>query len=177
MMAFSVMISLFVGLVVGCASMALWAARRIGDEAARQFDRGFERGRWLADVSTTGGLEPVGRTRRILIVPGAPPAAGGEGRGARYRRGRGRRRGWRRRLRLVGRGGRGRRGCRGRRRRRARTTRSGRRPRRQRRGCGDGPGPTLAGRRRPGGPPTTRCLRRAPGSRAPARRGARGRLR
>src|SRR6266511_1752810 len=77
MMAFSVMISLFVGLVVGCASMALWAARRIGDEAARQFDRGFERGRWLADVSTTGGLEPVGRTRRILIVPGAPPDADG----------------------------------------------------------------------------------------------------
>jgi hypothetical protein len=77
MMAISVMIGLFVGLVVGCASMALWAARRIGDEAARQFDRGFERGRWLADVSTTGGLEPVGRTRRILIVPGSPPGADG----------------------------------------------------------------------------------------------------
>jgi hypothetical protein len=76
MMAFSVMISLFVGLVVGCASMAMWAARRIGDEAARQFDRGFERGRWLADVSTTGGLDPVGRARRILIVPGAPSGAG-----------------------------------------------------------------------------------------------------
>lgn len=76
-MAISVMIGLFVGLVVGCASMAMWAARRIGDEAARQFDRGFERGRWLADVSTTGGLDPVGRTRRILIVPGAPPGAGG----------------------------------------------------------------------------------------------------
>jgi hypothetical protein len=75
-MAFSVMIGVFVGLVVGCASMAIWAARRIGDEAARQFDRGFERGRWLADLSTTRGLEPVGRIRRIrLIVPGDPTGA------------------------------------------------------------------------------------------------------
>jgi hypothetical protein len=51
MMAISVIIGVFVGLVVGCASMAMWAARRIGDEAARQFDRGFERGRWLADLT------------------------------------------------------------------------------------------------------------------------------
>jgi hypothetical protein len=47
-MTISVIIGVFVGLVVGCASMAMWAVRRIGDEAARQFDRGFERGRWLA---------------------------------------------------------------------------------------------------------------------------------
>jgi hypothetical protein len=73
MVAFSVMISLIVGLVVGCASMAMWAARRIGDEAARQFDRGFERGRWLADVSATGGLEPLRRSHRGLILPGGSP--------------------------------------------------------------------------------------------------------
>ena len=73
-MAISVIIGVFVGLVVGCASMAMWAARRIGDEAARQFERGFERGRWLADLTTTRGLDPAGRTRRILIVPGEPPS-------------------------------------------------------------------------------------------------------
>src|SRR6266542_3556540 len=63
-MTIPVIISVFVGLVVGGASMAIWAARRIGDEAARQFDRGFERGRWLADLSTARGLESFGRTRR-----------------------------------------------------------------------------------------------------------------
>jgi hypothetical protein len=49
MMAISVIIGEFVGLVVGCASMAMWVVRRIGDKAARQFDRRFERGRWLAE--------------------------------------------------------------------------------------------------------------------------------
>jgi hypothetical protein len=77
LMAFSVTIGLFVGLIVGGASMAIWAARRIGDEAARQFDRGFERGRWLADLSTTRGLEAVGRSRRMrLILPGDPTGMG-----------------------------------------------------------------------------------------------------
>ncbi len=72
-MAVPVMIGLLTGLVVGGASMALWAARRIGEEAARQFDRGFERGRWLADLSATRALEPPPRTRRIrLLTPGAP---------------------------------------------------------------------------------------------------------
>jgi hypothetical protein len=74
-MAMTVIIGVFVGLVLGCASMAMWAARRIGDEAARQFDRGFERGRWLADLTTTRGLDPAARTRRILIVPDHPPSA------------------------------------------------------------------------------------------------------
>jgi hypothetical protein len=73
MVAISVIIGVFVGLVVGCGSMAMWAARRIGDESARQFDRGFERGRWLADLTSTRGLDPAGRARRILIVPGERP--------------------------------------------------------------------------------------------------------
>jgi MFS superfamily sulfate permease-like transporter len=72
MMVISVIISVFVGLVVGCASMVMWAVCRIVDKATRQFGRRFERGRWLADL-TTGGLNPAGRTRRILIVPGEPP--------------------------------------------------------------------------------------------------------
>jgi hypothetical protein len=61
-MAVPVMIGVLVGLVVGGAAMALWAAGRIGEEAARQFDRGFERGRWLADLSVTRALEPPQRT-------------------------------------------------------------------------------------------------------------------
>ncbi len=77
-MAVPVMIGLLVGLIVGGASMAIWAARRIGDEAARQFDRGFERGRWLADLSTTRSLEPLRRSPRIrLLLPGDPPGLGG----------------------------------------------------------------------------------------------------
>lgn len=71
-MAVPVMIGLLIGLIVGGASMALWAARRIGDEAARQFDRGFERGRWLADLSTTCALEALGSRRARLITPGEP---------------------------------------------------------------------------------------------------------
>ena len=49
-MTISVIIGVFVSLVVGCASMAMWVVRRIGGKAARQFGRGFERGRWLADL-------------------------------------------------------------------------------------------------------------------------------
>jgi hypothetical protein len=70
-MAVPVMIGLLMGLVVGGSAMALWAAGRIGEEAARQFDRGFERGRWLADLSVTRALEPPRRGVRVrLITPG-----------------------------------------------------------------------------------------------------------
>jgi len=47
-MAISVIIGVFVGLAVGCASMAMWAVRRIVDKAMRQLDRGFECAHWLA---------------------------------------------------------------------------------------------------------------------------------
>lgn len=67
-MTVPVMIGLLVGLVVGGATMALWAAGRIGEEAARQFDRGFERGRWLADLSVTRALEPPQRIPRIRLL-------------------------------------------------------------------------------------------------------------
>jgi hypothetical protein len=79
-MAFQVMIALFVGLIAGGAIMAIWAARRIGDEAARQFDRGFERGRWMADLSMHQGLDPQGSPRQVhLIMPDDPTATGGPG--------------------------------------------------------------------------------------------------
>jgi hypothetical protein len=40
--------------------MALVAARRIGEEAARQFDRGVVEGRWIEDA----GVQPVDETAR-----------------------------------------------------------------------------------------------------------------
>jgi hypothetical protein len=79
-MALTVMIALLVGLIAGGAFMAIWAARRIGDEAARQFDRGFERGRWMADLSMPQGLDPHGSPRQVhLIMPDDPTATGGAG--------------------------------------------------------------------------------------------------
>ncbi|HZD70488.1 MAG TPA: hypothetical protein VFA45_16810 [Actinomycetes bacterium] len=76
-MAVPVMIGLLVGLVVGGAAMALWAAGRIGEEAARQFDRGFERGRWLADLSVTRALEPPQRSPRVHLVSRSGLGPGG----------------------------------------------------------------------------------------------------
>jgi hypothetical protein len=79
-MATPVIISLLVGLVAGGAFMAMWAAGRIGEEGVRQFDRGFERGRWLTDLSVARAIEDQDRARRVgLLVagsrqPGGPPA-------------------------------------------------------------------------------------------------------
>jgi hypothetical protein len=67
-----VIISLLVGLVVGGAFMAMWAANRIEEEGVRQFDRGFERGRWLTDLSVAKAIEDQDRARRVgLLVAGA----------------------------------------------------------------------------------------------------------
>jgi hypothetical protein len=80
-MAVPVMIGLLVGLVVGGAAMALWAASRIGEEGARQFDRGFERGRWLADLSVARALEPPpprrGPRARVVALGDDPAATSG----------------------------------------------------------------------------------------------------
>lgn len=78
-MATPVIISLLVGLVAGGAFMAMWAANRIEEEGVRQFDRGFERGRWLTDISVARAIEDQERTRRVgLLVgtrqPSGPPA-------------------------------------------------------------------------------------------------------
>jgi hypothetical protein len=82
-MATPVIISLLVGLVAGGAFMAMWAANRIEEEGVRQFDRGFERGRWLTDISVARAIEDQERTRRVgLLVagtrqPSGPPARSG----------------------------------------------------------------------------------------------------
>lgn len=62
-----VLLALLGGLIVGGGSMAIWAARRIGDESARQFDRGFERGRWLADINSQS-VEPLRRPNRMRLL-------------------------------------------------------------------------------------------------------------
>jgi hypothetical protein len=73
-MATPVIISMLVGLLAGGASMAVWAANRIEEEGARQFDRGFERGRWLTDLSVAEAIEDQDRARRVgLLVAGASP--------------------------------------------------------------------------------------------------------
>jgi hypothetical protein len=71
-MATPVIISLLIGLVAGGAFMAIWAASRIEEESVRQFDRGFERGRWLTDISVAKAIEDQDRARRVgLLVAGA----------------------------------------------------------------------------------------------------------
>ena len=73
-MATPVIISLLVGLVAGGAFMAMWAANRIEEEGARQFDRGFERGRWLTDIAVAKAIEDQERDRRVdLLVAGSRP--------------------------------------------------------------------------------------------------------
>jgi hypothetical protein len=76
-MATPVIISLLVGLVAGGALMAIWAANRIEEESVRQFDRGFERGRWLTDISVAKAIEDQDRARRVgLLVAGARQPGG-----------------------------------------------------------------------------------------------------
>jgi hypothetical protein len=76
-MATPVIISLLVGLVAGGALMAMWAANRIEEEGVRQFDRGFERGRWLTDISVAKAIEDQDRARRVgLLVAGARQPTG-----------------------------------------------------------------------------------------------------
>jgi hypothetical protein len=70
-MATPVIISLLVGLVAGGALMAIWAANRIEEESVRQFDRGFERGRWLTDITVAKAIEDQDRARRVGLLVGA----------------------------------------------------------------------------------------------------------
>ena len=57
--------------------MAMWAANRIEEESVRQFDRGFERGRWLTDISVAKAIEDQDRARRVgLLVAGARQPSG-----------------------------------------------------------------------------------------------------
>ncbi len=68
LLSLPVLLALLGGLIVGGGSMAVWAARRICDESARQFDRGFERGRWLADITNAQSVEPLRRPRRMRLL-------------------------------------------------------------------------------------------------------------
>jgi hypothetical protein len=56
----TIVLSMVIGIVVGGGFMALVAARHIGAEAARQFDRGVAEGRWR----DTGAMKPVEETAR-----------------------------------------------------------------------------------------------------------------
>src|SRR5215204_1089468 len=57
--------------------MAMWAANRIEEEGVRQFDRGFERGRWLTDITVAKAIEDQDRARRVgLLVAGARQPGG-----------------------------------------------------------------------------------------------------
>jgi hypothetical protein len=67
-MATPVIISLLVGLVAGGALMAMWAANRIEEEGVRQFDRGFERGRWLTDITVAKPPDQEPRPS-LLVLP------------------------------------------------------------------------------------------------------------
>jgi hypothetical protein len=71
-MATPVIISLLVGLVAGAAFMAIWAANRIQEESVRQFDRGFERGRWLTDITVAKAIEDQDRARRVGLLGAGP---------------------------------------------------------------------------------------------------------
>lgn len=64
----TIVLSLVAGLLVGGGCMAFVAARRIGEEAARQFDRGVVEGRWLIDNGAVGPVDDADRTRRVTAL-------------------------------------------------------------------------------------------------------------
>jgi hypothetical protein len=63
----TILLSLTVGLLVGGGCMAFVAARRIGEEAARQFDRGVVEGRWLGGAIGQTADEAA-RRRRVTAL-------------------------------------------------------------------------------------------------------------
>jgi hypothetical protein len=63
----TILLSLIVGLVVGGGCMAFVAARRIGEEAARQFDRGVVEGRWAGGTSSQP-VDETARRRRVTAL-------------------------------------------------------------------------------------------------------------
>ena len=69
----AVVLSVLCGALVGAVAMAIWAASRINEEGVRQFDRGFERGRWLTEVSAAA--DDGGAADRVasLLVTGQAP--------------------------------------------------------------------------------------------------------
>jgi len=64
----TVLLALVMGAVLGGGCMALFAARRIGEEGARQFERGIEQGRWLNELATTRRVTDAERERRVAAL-------------------------------------------------------------------------------------------------------------
>jgi hypothetical protein len=64
----TILLSVFIGLVVGGGCMALVAARHIGAEAARQFDRGVVKGRDLVDGVQVQPADEAARRRRVAAL-------------------------------------------------------------------------------------------------------------
>jgi hypothetical protein len=63
----TIVLSMVIGIVVGGGFMALIAARHIGAEAARQFDRGVAEGRWR-DIGAMQPVEETARRRRVTAL-------------------------------------------------------------------------------------------------------------
>jgi hypothetical protein len=63
----TIVLSMVIGVVVGGGCMALVAARHIGQEAARQFDRGVAEGRWHVDA-TFQPADEAARRRRVTAL-------------------------------------------------------------------------------------------------------------
>jgi hypothetical protein len=65
----TIVLSMVIGIVVGGGFMALIAARHIGAEAARQFDRGVAEGRWrLVDAGAIQPVDEAARRRRVTAL-------------------------------------------------------------------------------------------------------------
>ena len=64
----TIVLSMVIGIVVGGGFMALIAARHIGAEAARQFDRGVAEGRWRTDAGAIQPVDETARRRRLTAL-------------------------------------------------------------------------------------------------------------
>ena len=64
----TIVLGMVIGVVVGGGFMALIAARHIGAEAARQFDRGVAEGRWRVDTGAIQSVEETARRRRVTAL-------------------------------------------------------------------------------------------------------------
>jgi hypothetical protein len=64
----TIVFSMVIGIVVGGGFMAVVAARHIGAEAARQFDRGVAEGRWGNVAGVIQPVDDTARRRRVTAL-------------------------------------------------------------------------------------------------------------
>jgi hypothetical protein len=64
----TIVFSMVIGIVVGGGFMAVVAARHIGAEAARQFDRGVAEGLWGDDAGAIQPVDETARRRRVTAL-------------------------------------------------------------------------------------------------------------